>query len=193
MGFLDVLKGMQNGPHGGSSSAPGSSGMSPITMGLLALLAYKAWQAHSSSAGVPAPTNAGSGSLGSGGLGDILGGLFGGRAGSPAGSNWLTPLTTGGGLGAVISEGLRKLVGDMQSNPNNRAAQSWVSTGPNEDISENDLARTLGPDTLNALTEKTGMTREQLLKALRTALPDAVNELTPDGRLPTQQELSQRI
>ena len=40
MGLLDVLNGMQNGPRG--ASQPGKGGMSPITMALLGLLAYKA-------------------------------------------------------------------------------------------------------------------------------------------------------
>ena len=42
MGLLDVLNGMRNGP-GGQPGASGSSsgGMSPITMAILALLAYK--------------------------------------------------------------------------------------------------------------------------------------------------------
>ncbi|MBP6771295.1 MAG: hypothetical protein KA171_26195 [Reyranella sp.] len=37
MSLLDVLTGMRNGPRGGRSG-----GMSPITMALLGLLAYKA-------------------------------------------------------------------------------------------------------------------------------------------------------
>ena len=45
MGLLDILNGMQNGPRGPSEpSAPGESsgGMSPMTMAILALLAWKA-------------------------------------------------------------------------------------------------------------------------------------------------------
>ena len=43
MGLLDILNGMQNGPRGQSTPAPaGSGGMSPITMALMGLLAYKA-------------------------------------------------------------------------------------------------------------------------------------------------------
>ena len=41
MGFLDVLRGMQNGPHGRPDPAA-RGGMSPITMAVLGLLAYKA-------------------------------------------------------------------------------------------------------------------------------------------------------
>ena len=45
MGLLDVLNGMQNGPRGPSTpSAPSDSGggMSPMTMAILGLLAWKA-------------------------------------------------------------------------------------------------------------------------------------------------------
>ncbi len=42
MGFLDVLRGMQNGPRGQRDPASSGGGMSPITMAVLGLLAYKA-------------------------------------------------------------------------------------------------------------------------------------------------------
>ena len=44
MGLLDVLNGMQNGPRGPStpSAKDEGGGMSPMTMAILALLAWKA-------------------------------------------------------------------------------------------------------------------------------------------------------
>ena len=42
MGLLDVLNGMQNGPRGPSDPNAQSSGMSPMTMAILGLLAWKA-------------------------------------------------------------------------------------------------------------------------------------------------------
>ena len=45
MGLLDVLNGMQNGPRGPSTPSAQSDsggGMSPMTMAILALLAWKA-------------------------------------------------------------------------------------------------------------------------------------------------------
>jgi hypothetical protein len=42
MGLLDVLNGMQNGPRGQRGPSTGIGGMSPITMAVLGLLAYKA-------------------------------------------------------------------------------------------------------------------------------------------------------
>ncbi len=43
MGLLDVINGMLNGPRGQRQPQPeGKGGMSPITMAILGLLAYKA-------------------------------------------------------------------------------------------------------------------------------------------------------
>ena len=43
MGLLDVLNGMQNGPRGQRSpTSSGGGGMSPMTMAILGLLAFKA-------------------------------------------------------------------------------------------------------------------------------------------------------
>jgi hypothetical protein len=45
MGLLDVLNGMQNGPRGQRGPASsGGGGMSPMTMAILGLLAFKAGQ-----------------------------------------------------------------------------------------------------------------------------------------------------
>ncbi len=53
MGLLDVLNGMRNGPRGGQGGAS-SGGMSPITMAILALLAYKGIK-HFGGAQAPQP------------------------------------------------------------------------------------------------------------------------------------------
>jgi uncharacterized protein YidB (DUF937 family) len=200
MGFLDALRGMQNGP-GGAAVPSGSgtgSGMSPVTMALLALLAFKAWKGHSARADTTnsqmAPANP---QAGSGGFGDLLGGIFGGRGGTtsaPGGlGGWLSSAVAGGSLGGVLGDGLRKLLGDMQANGNTDHAQSWVGTGPNLAINESDLAKAIGADDIEKLSQQTGMSRGQLLSELHTQLPAVVDELTPNGRMPTREETSQWI
>ena len=47
MGLLDVLNGMQNGPRGQRTPSAGGGGMSPITMAVLGLIAYKAIKSFS--------------------------------------------------------------------------------------------------------------------------------------------------
>jgi uncharacterized protein YidB (DUF937 family) len=181
MGLLDVLNGMQNGPRGPSTpSAQSGGGMSPMTMAILGLLAWKAIKHFSAnqpgSSPAPAPANAGTG----GGLGDVLKGGLGG-------------LLAGGAAGSVISGGLGDLLKQFQQNGQGEAANSWVSPGPNKPISTGDLANALGADQINSLMSQSGLSREELLSGLSQHLPDVINHLTPDGRLPTENELSGRL
>ena len=121
MGLLDVLTGMRNGPRGFG----GGGGMSPITMALLGLLAYKAVKGFGGTnpragSGMAAP---------SGGLGDLLkGGLGLGGAGA-------------GGLGGILSGGLGDLLKQFQGAGKGDLANSWVSTGENKPIAPSDLSQ----------------------------------------------------
>jgi uncharacterized protein YidB (DUF937 family) len=205
MGLLDVLNGMQNGPGGQRS---GGGGMSPMTMALLGLLAYKAFKssgglgnvlggAQAAPAGTPGGVNPGPGG---GGLGDILGGLFGGNAsgGAAAGTSGgnlgglipggLGGLLGGAGAGSVLSSGLGNLIKDLQSNGQGHVAQSWLANGPNQPIAPESLEAAAGAGTLDALAKQTGMNRDELLAGLSQQLPGLVDHLTPDGRVPTPEE-----
>ena len=212
MGLIDVLNGMQNGPRGARGSSSGSSsggGMSPLTMAILGLLAYKAFKSFTSQPGTatstpagPAPTQAG----GAGGLGDILKNVLGGepgpaRAGAPGGSGGLNDLLkgglggllAGGAAGSVLSGGLNDLLKQMQEAGQGDVAKSWVGTGPNKTISPNDLADALGSDQIRALSAHSGMSQEDLLEGLSQYLPQVVDHLTPNGRVPTDQEISRSL
>jgi len=191
MGLLDVLNGMQQGPRGPSNpSAQSSGGMSPMTMAILGLLAWKAVKHLSGSqpGATPAPApspntvNAGlpGGGMGGGGMGDLLKGGLGG-------------LLAGGAAGSVISGGLGDLLKQFQQNGQGETANSWVSPGPNKQISPRDLASALGADQINSLISQSGLSRDELLAGLSQYLPDVINHLTPDGRLPTENELSGRL
>ena len=192
MGLLDVLNGMQNGPRGQQSPAANKGGMSPITMAILGVLAYKALKSFTGQPGAnpampgrttgPATlpgTNANAG----GGLGDLLKGGLGGLGG----------LLAGGAAGSVLSGGLNDLLKQFQQTGQGEVAKSWVSTGPNAAISPNDLSKALGEDQINTLMAHSGLSRDQLLAGLSQHLPEVINHLTPEGRLPTEQELSRAI
>jgi len=85
---------------------------------------------------------------------------------------------------------LKNLLGDMEENGEADAANSWVSNGPNKQISPGDLGKALGADDVNAVAQQTGMSRDDLLKTLSQHLPDLVNQMTPNGRLPSDHEAS---
>jgi uncharacterized protein YidB (DUF937 family) len=205
MGLLDILNGMQNGPRGQRQPAPpgsSSGGMSPWMMALLGMLAYKAIKGgglgnmlggQSAGAARPAQDPGPDASTASGGLGDILGGMLGGgaRPGASGGlGDILGGLLGGGAAGSGLNGGLKNLLNDMEANGQGEAAKSWVGTGANHSVAPNDLAKAIGIDDIDAVAKQTGMPREQVLSALSEHLPEFVNQLTPDGRLPTDHEAS---
>ena len=203
MGLLDVLNGMQNGPRGPStpSSQSQGGGMSPMTMAILGLLAWKAVKhltagqpgAAPQPAPAPSPGNVTAGLPGGGMSG---GGMSGGGMGGGLGDllkGGLGGLLAGGAAGSVISGGLGDLLNQLQQKGHGDAANSWVSNGPNKQIAPGDLANALGADQIDSLSAQSGLSRDELLKGLSQYLPDAVNHLTPDGRLPDENEVSGRL
>jgi uncharacterized protein YidB (DUF937 family) len=191
MGLLDVLNGMQNGPRGPSTPSASGGGMSPMTMAILGLLAWKAIKHLTASQPgappAPAPSPAGNASGGvisggglAGGLADILKGNLGG-------------LLAGGAAGSVISGGIGDLLKQLQQSGHGDAANSWVGPGQNKPIAPGDLAKALGADQINGLMSQTGLSREDLLSGLSQQLPGVIDHLTPDGRLPTDNEVSGRL
>jgi uncharacterized protein YidB (DUF937 family) len=151
----------------------GRGGMSPIMMGLMGLLAYRTLK-------------------GKGKLADMLGTNQAGanQAGTDAGG-----VPTGGGLGGMLGggalgAGLKDLLDRFRQNGQDDKVQSWVSTGANKTIAPNEIEQALGEERIQWLIEQTGMPREQLLDGLSGELPQAIDKLTPDGRLPTDEEIS---
>jgi uncharacterized protein YidB (DUF937 family) len=202
MGLLDVLNGMQNGPRGPStpSSQQSSGGMSPMTMAILGLLAWKAFKhmtagqpgaaPQSAPTPIPPPVNAGAG----GGLGGTLGGAIGGGGGlGDVLKGSLGGLLAGGAAGSVLSGGLGDLLNQLQQGGHGETANTWVGKGENKAIAPGDLANALGADQIQSLSAQSGLSRDELLSGLSQYLPQVIDHLTPDGRLPTENEISGKI
>lgn len=81
-----------------------------------------------------------------------------------------------GGLGALVEQFTRGGLGDVVS--------SWVGTGQNQPVSPGQLGQVFGDDLLGRLTQQTGLSQGDLLGQLSQVLPQAVDQLTPQGRLP---------
>jgi len=187
MGLMDVLNGMMNGPRGQADARPAGGshgGMSPLTMGLLALLAYKTMKGGGLFGGQQAPQQAPGApanypnqGAGGGGLDNWLSGLGG--------------LLAGGAGGSVLSGGLNELLRRFQQTGQGHVADSWVGTGPNQPVSPHQLENALGGDTLDALSQQTGMSRDQVLAELTRQLPQNVDQMTPKGRVPSEREAEQ--
>ncbi|HUQ38299.1 MAG TPA: YidB family protein [Aestuariivirga sp.] len=83
-----------------------------------------------------------------------------------------------------IKEGVGELVDRFKQGGQGAAVDSWVETGANADVSETQLEKALGSDLVDSLVQQTGLSRETLLSRLAQVLPETVDKLTPDGRLP---------
>lgn len=158
--------GVLGGPFGGALGGAvlggmgrGRRGGSPVAQALMLLLAAKAAQSYMQRRqGQPGGHVEGMGQ-GAGGLGGLLAGVAG-----------------GGGLGALVEQFTR--------NGHGEAVDSWIKQGPNQKLPPRQLAEALGPDTVQALKQETGMEEDELLDELSDTLPEAVDQLSPDGDIP---------
>jgi uncharacterized protein YidB (DUF937 family) len=124
------------------------------------------------------PNQDGTASQDQAGLGGILGRLANGGLGG---------LLGGSSPGGVLSGGLGGLLDQFRQNGLGDRADTWVRTGPNEGIQDHELSQALGDDVLDELTQKTGLSKDEILQRLSRELPKAVDDLTPDGTIPTEQ------
>lgn len=103
-----------------------------------------------------------------------LGGLLGNLSGALA----------GGGVGGLLNGGLGELLERFKQNGQGEAAESWINKGPNQQLPPPQLKQAIGSDVLAALEQQTGLSQEELLARLSRELPAAVDQYTPEGRLP---------
>ena len=132
---------------------------------------------------VPAPTQRGQAPTQGGGL-------FGGLAdafNSPGGA------ATAGGLGGLLanaassgalSNGLNSLVETFRKAGQGPVIDSWVGPGENAPIAPTQINQTFGNETIAEIAAKAGLTPEQMSQLLAQALPNLINKLTPEGKIP---------
>ena len=88
-----------------------------------------------------------------------------------------------GGLNGLVSQFASKGLGDVIG--------SWVGTGQNKSISPDQLQNVLGSDVLGGLASKLGLNVNDLSSQLSNLLPGVVDKLTPEGKVPEGDILSQ--
>lgn len=164
----------------------GSGGLSkPLGIALLALLAYRA--AHG---------NQQQGGSGGGGLLGGLGGLLAGGLGGGGLGGLLGGLTQGGQMPqrqeaqAAIPEGLNGLIERFRQSGLGGIVDSWIGTGANRQIAPQQLNQALEPGEVDELSRQTGLPQQEVLSQLSQALPEVVDRLTPEGRVPDPAEMS---
>ncbi|MFJ8084343.1 YidB family protein [Streptomyces sp. NPDC096205] len=126
-----------------------------------------------------------------GGVGDLLGGILGGRGGTGSGGLLVGALLSA--LGGKGGNPLGGLLEKLQDAGLGEQARSWVGNGDNLSVTGDQLRQALGDDTLGSVAREAGVTRDQAAVDLAQALPPVVDRLTPEGRVPQAASLEELI
>ena len=206
MGLLDGILGevLGNSTDTGQPSpvATGAGGGNRVLMALLPVLLGMLMNRQGGTA-------AGSGGLGDllggvlgghggqgSGLGDVLGGLLGG-AGGNTGAGGVGALLggvlaggTGGAGGAGGAGGLGSLLDQFQRAGFGEQVSSWVGSGQNLPISPAAIAQVFGGQALAQVAQRAGVSEAEASEGLSQLLPEVVDRVTPDGQLPNLEQLA---
>ena len=176
-GLFALLLAALSGGIGGLGGGSGTSGTSGTSGGISDVLGGLGGLLGGAAGGAGSGSGGGAG----GGLGDlesVIGGLTGGAGGTTGGT-----ATTTSGIGN-LPQSLSQLISLLESKGLGDTAHSWVGTGANQPVSPDALGNALGPELVGQLSTATGMTPNDIVSKLSTALPSIVDKLTPNGSLP---------
>ena len=97
----------------------------------------------------------------------------------------------GGEMATIVNHlieqhgGVQGIVSQLQQQGFGETVQSWIGTGANQAISPEQIQQALGADRINALAAKFGLNPQELSAKLAQALPQVIDKLTPNGKVPT--------
>ncbi|RFC64892.1 MULTISPECIES: YidB family protein [Mesorhizobium] len=102
-----------------------------------------------------------------------------------------TTAQTEPGQGGLLEGGLGGLLERLAKNGQGDVADSWVKTDrQNAPIAPQDLGKAIGGRMLSELSRRTGIPEDQLLDQLSKALPGIVDKLTPNGSVPSSDQVA---
>jgi uncharacterized protein YidB (DUF937 family) len=122
------------------------------------------------------------GAGGSSPMGGVLINLLGGGQSAGWGAN--SPVAGSQSVGQGMPGGLGGLISAFEQAGLGHVAQSWVGNGPNQAVSPDQLQSVFGQSQVQSMAGQAGMEPHDFLSQLAQHLPNAVNSMTPDGRLP---------
>ena len=96
-------------------------------------------------------------------------GMFGGSGGAGSALTGLVSQLEKGGLGDQV--------------------QSWIGTGDNKEVSGAQVKQALGPEKIQKLAQEAGVSEDEAADKLAKDLPQIVNKVTPDGKMPDAGQL----
>jgi uncharacterized protein YidB (DUF937 family) len=120
------------------------------------------------------------------GLGALLVGRLLSRGSAPGSGAGTASASSDGGLAG----GLGGLLDKLQNAGHGETVNSWLGPGQNQPIQPGQLKSALGDKTISTAAQQAGVTEQDLLSQLAQALPQFVDKLTPNGRIPSLQEVA---
>lgn len=107
----------------------------------------------------------------------------------------------GGGLLAALlglianpaNGGFSGFIGKFKDAGLGDLVNSWITTGDNTPISNEQLESALGEDTISSLASQAGVDKATATSALGFMTPQVVDALTPDGEIPDDESLLSKI
>ena len=125
-------------------------------------------------------------------LDEMAKGLIGKVLGGGSSQNPLMNIVLGlitnpqtGGLQGLIQTFKEKGLGD--------AVSSWISTGENQPVSGDQIQHAMGGHFIQQIAEQLGSSKSEVSGSLANFLPDIIDQLTPTGKLPEGDQLSQGL
>jgi uncharacterized protein YidB (DUF937 family) len=88
---------------------------------------------------------------------------------------------------------LKQLVNRFESSGLGTKVKSWIGTGENESLSRDEVTQALGREQVNDLARDAGVEPDEAADELARDLPDAVDRSTPEGRIPSIDEVRDRF
>jgi uncharacterized protein YidB (DUF937 family) len=89
--------------------------------------------------------------------------------------------------------GLLGLVNTLRQLGLDDVVSSWISTGENKPISSEQVQNALGEGQINQMAQNMGVSHQEVLTGLAGLLPQLIDKLTPDGKLPEGSVLDQGL
>jgi uncharacterized protein YidB (DUF937 family) len=89
--------------------------------------------------------------------------------------------------------GLLGLVNTLRQLGLDDVVSSWISTGENKPISPEQVQNALGEGQINQMAQNMGVSHQEVSTGLAGLLPQLIDKLTPDGKLPEGRVLDQGL
>ena len=96
-------------------------------------------------------------------------------------------------IGHPDAGGLQGLIQKLKEKGLGSVVDSWIGTGENKSVSGDQIQHALGGDFIRQVAEKLGISISEVSGNLARLLPEIIDKLTPNGKLPDGDQLRQGL